>query len=447
MGSTAGLSLLNAFAPVELLNPIHFGQSNSNQALALTPAQRVYSRASSAVVTVIGGSSGSGSIIDSDGLVLTNWHVVQDSQNIQITMVDGRKLSGAVVSSDQETDLAIVQIQGGGNFPTIEMADPDSISIGQDVYAIGNPYQKFEGTLTTGIVSRIDSEGLIQTDTSINVGNSGGPLLNRRGELIGVISSFYNPKNEAVNLGIAFAIPVAQVQAFLATAQDAPPEPEIQRVALNAAPIQGELTSRSNVLTEDNSYFVPYSFEGRAGQQVTIEMTSSEIDPYLILLSSNGADLAQDDDSGGGSNSRIVVTLPADQTYLLLANSAPGETGRYSLQIATASSPEQATVLLQEQGTLGPDSPVLESDNSFYQEHSFQGEAGQIITVSLESSDFDTYLLLYDANNQLVGENDDASAETLNSSLTVTLPTSGTYRIFANAYDSSGQGSYRLVVR
>jgi Bacterial pre-peptidase C-terminal domain len=226
-----------------------------------------------------------------------------------------------------------------------------------------------------------------------------------------------------------------------------------------------------------------------------IEMNSNDLDPYLILLASDGQDIAQDDDGGGGSSSRVEIALPANGTYTILANSSnSGETGSYNLRFAAANSgmqpppsqqspqqqppqqqppqqrtpqspqqrtpqptpqqpPQQRTpqptgrALLREQGRLGAGSPVLQSDGSFYQQYTFQGNAGQTVTISLDSPDFDTYLIVLDATDQKIGENDDMSANNTNSQVTLTLPANGTYRIIANAYDRSGQGSYTLVVR
>ena len=146
------------------------------------------------------------------------------------------------------------------------------------------------------------------------------------------------------------------------------------------------------------------------------------------------------------------MVLPDNGTYVILANSyAPGEVGDYSLELAaargsTGTSTAAGELLLQTEGALGENSRRLQ-DNSLYEEHTFYGTAGQTVTISLESPDFDTYLILLGPNDQLLGENDDAASGTLNSTLTVTLPITGNYRVIANAYDSAGQGRYLLTVR
>lgn len=460
VGTALGLSLLNAVAPVELLSLTNWGQPS----LALAQdAESVYAEVSSAVVSIeTDNATGSGSIISSDGLVLTNAHVVGESQTVTVIAADGTRYSGDVIGYGQSgLDLAVIQIAGGDDFPTVRIADADSVRPGQQVFAIGNPFGRFQGSITQGIVSRLDREqGLIQTDASINPGNSGGPLLNRQGELIGVNTAIFAPRGSEGNIGIGFAIPVEQISPFLAaveqgsapqTAQEQSPFAGegrgVQTLALNSQ-VQDSLDGNSGILPADNSYFNAYSFEGSAGQQVVIDMASNEFNPYLILLTPNGVALAQDDDSGGGGNSQLNVTLPDSGTYIILANSyAPGETGNYLLQLAAASAnTQQSQSILQTEGILNGGSPTLQ-DGSFYEEHSFQGDAGQTVTISLESNEFDTYLILLGPNDQLLAENDDAASGTHNSTLTITLPITGTYRVIANAYEPSEQGRYLLTVR
>jgi serine protease Do len=461
VGTALGLNLLNAMSPVEWLLLPELGRSAARDAWA-QDAETVYAEVSPAVVSIESdNATGSGTLISSDGLVLTNAHVVGDARSVTVILADSTRYPGEVIGyGETGLDLAVVRIQADDTFPTVRIAEAGSVRPGQQVFAIGNPFGRFQGSITQGIVSRIDrDQGLIQTDASINPGNSGGPLLNSRGELIGVNTAIFAPRGSAGNIGIGFAIPVEQIQPFLAavnqgaaprTAQQQTPlveERTVQTLMFNSE-IQDRLDDGSDVLPADNSYFNAYSFDGRAGQQVVINMSSNELNPYLILLSPTGTALAQDDDSGGGRNSRLNVTLPDDGTYLILANSyAPGETGSYQLELATANTtPQQTVAVLQTEGLLNGSSPTLQ-DGSLYQEHSFQGNAGQTITISLESREFDTYLILLGPNDQVIGENDDASPDTLNSSLTITLPVTGTYRIIANAYDSEGQGRYLLTVR
>lgn len=163
------------------------------------------------------GGSGSGSIIDRRGYVLTNYHVVKDAFKVFVNLADGTRLEGKVIGSDSENDLSVVKFEPPKDMTltVIPYGTSGGLRVGQKVLAIGNPFG-LERTLTRGIVSGLgrpvqqDSKtiirDMIQTDASINPGNSGGPLLNSRGELIGVNTMIYSPSGGSV--GVGFAVPV-----------------------------------------------------------------------------------------------------------------------------------------------------------------------------------------------------------------------------------------------
>ena len=428
---------------------------------------RVYQRASPGVVSInTGKETGSGSIISPDGLVLTNAHVVEGYRTVNVVLADGRQFRGEVVAfGAQGLDLAIVKILGQNNLPSIAIARTP-VQVGQRAFAIGNPFGRFQGTFTTGIVSRIDKErGLIQTDAAINPGNSGGPLLNSQGELIGVNTAIFSASRSGGNIGIGFAIAIDRIQPFLSavrsgraartTQRQAPDPGDIppKQLSLNGSPITGRLGRGSNVLPVDNSFFDLYAFEGRAGQRVQIEMRSQQIDSFLILLDPNGNEVAQDDDSGGRPNARIVATLPANGTYLLMANSyQAGQAGSYSLkaEASTATAGNSANwgrFILRQTGILGPGASVLPTDGSLYRSYTFEGRVGQSVTINLASPDFDTYLALLDPNAEVIAETDEAKRGDRSSTLTVNLPRTGVYRVIVNARDRRGRGRYILTVR
>lgn len=162
------------------------------------------------------GSSGSGSIIDERGFVITNDHVVQGAVRVFVTLADGERIRGEVVGRDPENDLAVVQFDPGGRtLSAIPFGSSHDLRIGQKVLAIGNPFG-LDRTLTAGIVSGLGRplrarnnlviRDMIQTDASINPGNSGGPLLNMNGEMIGINTMIFSPSGGSV--GIGFAVPV-----------------------------------------------------------------------------------------------------------------------------------------------------------------------------------------------------------------------------------------------
>ncbi|MBW8078132.1 MAG: Do family serine endopeptidase [Gallionella sp.] len=159
-------------------------------------------------------SLGSGVIVSQDGYILTNQHVVEAADQIEVALSDGRKASAHVIGSDPETDLAVIKVDLPGKLAAITFAHADQARIGDIVLAIGNPFGVGE-TVTMGIVSALKRdhlglntfENFIQTDAAINPGNSGGALVDTNGNLIGINSAIYSPNGGS--LGIGFAIPVS----------------------------------------------------------------------------------------------------------------------------------------------------------------------------------------------------------------------------------------------
>ncbi|HEX7455123.1 MAG TPA: trypsin-like peptidase domain-containing protein [Gallionella sp.] len=157
-------------------------------------------------------SLGSGVIVSADGFILTNHHVVEAADQIEVALADGRKARAHVIGSDPETDLAVIKIDLPGNLPAITFGHPESAHVGDMVLAIGNPFGVGQ-TVTMGIISALKRdhlglntfESFIQTDAAINPGNSGGALVDVNGNLIGVNSAIYSPNGGS--LGIGFAIP------------------------------------------------------------------------------------------------------------------------------------------------------------------------------------------------------------------------------------------------
>lgn len=191
---------------------------------------RVYEIASPAVVAVDadikeGVSSGTGLIIDSAGIILTNSHIVDGYKDIKVTLADGQSFKGKLIANNiDKSDFALIKIEPDKALSIIKLGDSSSVQVGQKVLAIGNPFG-FDRTLTIGIISRIDlKRNKIQTDAAINPGSSGGPLLNSRGEVIGINQSIYNPDNNKSNIGIGFAVPINIAKEFLNEVKNSNPE-------------------------------------------------------------------------------------------------------------------------------------------------------------------------------------------------------------------------------
>ena len=162
-------------------------------------------------------SLGSGVIVSPDGYILTNHHVVEAADQIEVALADGRKTKAHVIGSDPETDLAVIKVELPGKLPAITFGHPEQAQVGDMVLAIGNPFGVGQ-TVTMGIISALKRnhlglntfESFIQTDAAINPGNSGGALVDVSGNLIGINSAIYSPNGGS--LGIGFAIPASIVK-------------------------------------------------------------------------------------------------------------------------------------------------------------------------------------------------------------------------------------------
>src|ERR1700745_2490201 len=191
---------------------------------------RIYRQASAAVANVLTKATeydffmdpvpvegaGSGFIIDPRGYILTNYHVVEGAQSIEVVLGDQSRHAAKYIGADQRNDVALIKIDPKGKqLAALKLGDSNALQVGQKVLAIGNPFG-FQSTLTTGVVSALGRtvqtsqttaiEEAIQTDAAINRGNSGGPLINSHGEVIGINSAIYTPSGTTA--GIGFAIPI-----------------------------------------------------------------------------------------------------------------------------------------------------------------------------------------------------------------------------------------------
>jgi S1-C subfamily serine protease len=190
--------------------------------------------------------SGSGFLVNDDGMIITNNHVVSGSAKVQVTLPDKTRYEAQILNRDPANDLAIIKIEPRKKFQTLRLGDSDRLQVGQKVLAIGNPFG-LEGTLTTGIISSLGRdiqdesgrvlEGMMQTDAAINPGNSGGPLLDSQGNVIGVNTAIYGPGG---NIGIGFAMPINRVKQMMDGYQVSRKTGR-PRLGVNGVPISGDL--------------------------------------------------------------------------------------------------------------------------------------------------------------------------------------------------------------
>jgi S1-C subfamily serine protease len=233
---------------------------------------RVYREASAAVANILTKATaydffmdpvpvegaGSGFVIDARGYILTNFHVVQDAQSIEVVLGDQTRYPAKFLGADQRNDVALIKIEPKGKpLMALPLGDSAKLQVGQKVLAIGNPFG-FQSTLTTGVVSALGRnvqtsqttliDEAIQTDAAINRGNSGGPLLNSHGEVIGINSAIYTPSGTTA--GIGFAIPVNTAKRI---AHDLMTEGRVRQAFLGAQTLEvgGWLAEALDLPTKD----------------------------------------------------------------------------------------------------------------------------------------------------------------------------------------------------
>jgi S1-C subfamily serine protease len=232
---------------------------------------------------------GSGFVIDKEGRILTNYHVIADARQVEVTLHDRKKYKATIVGTDKAHDLAIVQIKAP-NLQPMTLGDSTNLQVGQKVYAIGNPFG-LAGTLTRGIVSSIrqvqEPDGLvideaIQTDAAINPGNSGGPLLNYHGEVIGINTMIASSVGQSA--GIGFAIPINTAKAVV---NDLVTLGRVRRPALGVRtiPIDPEIANELG-LAADNGLLIVQAVPGgsadRAGLRGGTERAYLGNTPIMI---------------------------------------------------------------------------------------------------------------------------------------------------------------------
>jgi serine protease Do len=243
-----------------------------------------------------------------------------------------------------------------------------------------------------------------------------------------------------------------------ATAAPGPVTPALPgTIAINGE-VSGTITKRDQRL-QDSSYYQVWQFNGLAGQMVQIDVRSSDFDAYAMLQDQTGTRIAYDDDSGGGTNARIIFTLPYAGLFRILANSfRRGQTGRYTVRLTSLGMATATTATAPLPGTKGQImrgqtitsqlslSDAKLSDGSTYQAWTFVGAAGEQMQLDVLSADFDAYAIIQDSNGNRLASDDDSGGGT-NARIIFTLPYSGAYRLVANAYRVGAYGNYTISVR
>ena len=306
-----------------------FGQQNPNNAPDNGPAPDGVMRA-----------LGSGFLISATGEVVTNNHVVEGASSIKVTLQDGREFTAHVVGTDKLTDVALIKLDKAQALPFAAFPTGDALRVGDAVVAIGNPFG-LGGTVTSGIVSALGRDinagpydNFIQTDAAINKGNSGGPLFNSAGEVVGMNTAIYSPDGGSV--GIGFAVPAKTIQTIVAQLRD---HGSVARGWLGVAiqPVTADLAQALGMASPEGAVVAnvePDSPASKAKLQsgdVILAVDGDKVDaahglPTLIAAIATGksADLTVLRDGKSQTIAVTIGTLTPDKLKLASVEPAPG---------------------------------------------------------------------------------------------------------------------------
>ena len=250
--------------------------------------------------------AGSGSIIDEQGDILTNFHVIANAEKLTVSFGSGKAYPAKVVGRDPDTDLAVIRLleTPKESLTIVPMGDSDKLSVGQKVLAIGNPFG-LDRTLTTGVISGLERpihaqngrtiEGAIQTDASINPGNSGGPLLDSHGRMIGINSQIESPSGASA--GVGFAIPVSIAKRIVPQLIR---DGEIRRPKLGIAPRDVASLARQLQLPVSSGVLIvsvaPGSAAANAGLRGVVQTEDGDLEIGDIIVGMDGQKVDSNDD-------------------------------------------------------------------------------------------------------------------------------------------------------
>jgi hypothetical protein len=314
---------------------------------------------------------GTGFIISNDGKIVTNFHVIKDLEGGSVQLTNGTVFASvSVVAEDKERDLAILQVVGQ-NLPILDMGDSDNLNVGDPVVVVGNP-RGLEGTVTAGILSSIRDTGeghkIIQTDAAVNPGNSGGPLLNNRGQAVGVVSFTLRSAQ-----GLNFAVPINCVRDLLEKLHKPITLAELRKVhaAASTAQPQSQLTSVLQVLKEKLplatfEYVIPGSrVNGTLDDTMdnTLRTIPISFDSCTVVFEETDTKTMKFDLQALVWTTRFTVPLGAlafdsGMKQLRKNDNVPGLEGKWYVGLGTGSN-----VVLMERSVTGVDTVVSQKVN------------------------------------------------------------------------------------
>jgi serine protease Do len=310
----------------------------------------LFERSKDAVVTIkTSKNTGSGFIISKDGLLVTNKHVIlndesQVADRVAVVMADGTTISANVLGVSRHQDLALIRIPNQSRLKFLKLANPETIKVGQSVYTIGSP-SGIDNVFTAGTLNKIEQAQYLLHDARIGRGNSGGPLLDSKGEVIGINSAGVKFASDENMISIALDIRFVREmlgdyqakQSNFITIANIDKRTQPTTLPTDGQAIAGTFKAGDET-DERNIHYRNYVFEGTANRQLTVEMTSQKIDPVLDLYFFNAETkkLIKVNTNSGispkNNNAKISTALPEDGFYLLVAKTfQPKETGSYQI--------------------------------------------------------------------------------------------------------------------
>jgi hypothetical protein len=411
-------------------------------------------------------ASGTGFFVAPEGMVVTAAHVLSDAAGCSIELSDGERLRCTVAASDTAKDVMILMVSGAPP-AMLRWGSSARAQDGDDISVVSNPLGQLPGTLSKGIISAsrvVSGTRLLQISAPISHGSSGGPLLNAQGQVIGVIRSTIE-RGQALNFATATdAIRNLQMDpAAVAEAQTMLRKPNLAaraEPAVAAAPatgrgrviavgqtVSGDLTS-DDELYPDTSYYQRWQLSAGRGQDVTIDLSSSDFDPVLIVRGAADSSLVNDD-GGPGCASRVSFTAPSAGPFTILVNTTASphrQTGHFTLAVSPGRQPvdtaRDCRTNVANAGALHPiavgetktgsltNADELYPDTTYYQRWQFSARPGQDVTIDLSSPDFDPVLIVRGtADTSLV--NDDGGPGCA-SRVVFTAPSSGPFIALVN---------------
>lgn len=433
-------------------------------------------------------ASGTGFFAAPEGMVVTAAHVLSDAAGCSIEMSDGETLRCSVAASDTAKDVMMLLVSGTAP-AMLRWGSSGAARDGDDISVVSNPLGQLPGTLSKGIISAsrvVNGTKLLQISAPISHGSSGAPLLNAQGLVIGVIRSTIE-RGQALNFATATdavrnlhmdPAAVSESQGLLrkpvvATRPEPPATPSAAGTAHSIGigqTLNGSL-SGSDELYPDTTYYQRWNLNAQPGQDVTIDLSSSDFDPVLIVRGAADSGSLINDDGGPGCGSRVVFTAPGNRPVMILVNttSAPHrQTGRFTLSVtggrlpvdrpnsgdcrpgvaAGGPPPAAGTRYTIEVGqtTSGrlSDTDELYPDTTYYQRWQFSARTGQDLTVDLSSPDFDPVLIVRGAADSSM-INDDGGPGCA-SRVVFTAPGSGPFTVLVNTTNSPHRQTGRFTL-